>query len=85
MDIGPEIERITVEPLEDPVPREDPAPTETPAEVDPEREAVPAGNLLTQPTSEGEQVPTRDRRERRRQGIDSRLFSCTSPMKGYSR
>ncbi len=56
MDIGPEIERITVEPLEDPVPRENPAPTETPAEVEPEREAVPAGNLLTQPRGKDEQV-----------------------------
>ena len=60
MDIGTETERITVEPLEDPVPREDPAPAETPAEVEPaEREAVPAGNLLTHAGWEGEQVTTR--------------------------
>lgn len=35
MDIGTEKERITVEPLEDPVPREEPTPPETP---EPERE-----------------------------------------------
>ncbi len=40
MDIGTEIERITVEPLEDPVPREEPAPTEVPTEIEPERERL---------------------------------------------
>jgi hypothetical protein len=39
MDIGTEIERITVEPLEDPIPREHPTPTERPEpSVTPERE-----------------------------------------------
>lgn len=56
MDIGTEIERITVEPLEDPVPRERPTPTETPEpHVTPEREPAHA-NLLTPPPPRGEQV-----------------------------
>ena len=58
MNIGKEIERITVEPLDDPVPNEQPVPSETPEviETDPERELVPAGNLLTQTPSTDEQV-----------------------------
>jgi hypothetical protein len=43
MDIGEEIERITVEPLVDPVPRERPLPQEAP---DVDRDAVPAGGNL---------------------------------------
>lgn len=38
MDIGEEIETITVEPLEDPVPREEPAPAPT---TRPDREVAP--------------------------------------------
>jgi len=58
MDIGTEIERITVEPLEDPVPREHPTPTETPEpNVTPEHEPARA-NLLTAPPPRGEQVTT---------------------------
>ena len=60
MDIGPEIERIIVEPLEDPVPREHPDPTETPQiEIEPKPELVPAGNLLTPPPAAREQVKAR--------------------------
>jgi hypothetical protein len=55
MDIGPEIERITVEPLEDPVPREEPTPAETPER---ELEPVPAGNLPTHHPAADEQVRT---------------------------
>lgn len=56
MDIGTEIERIIVEPLEDPVPHEQPTPTETPdTEIIPNREPAHA-NLLTPPPRRREQV-----------------------------
>jgi hypothetical protein len=35
VDIGPEKEKITVEPLEDPVPREEPAPSREPETAEP--------------------------------------------------
>lgn len=43
MNIGEEIERITVEPLEDPVPPERQAPDRRDPERQPAREPVPAG------------------------------------------
>lgn len=57
MDIGEEIERITVEPLEEPIPGVEPAPVERPeTDVKPEREPIPVRNLLTAPSARGEQV-----------------------------
>jgi hypothetical protein len=44
MDIGKEKEKITVEPLKDPVPQRQPAPSPEPQKVPQrEREKVPAG------------------------------------------
>jgi len=59
MDIGEEIERITVEPLEDPIPREQPEPNETP-DRQPQTEPVPAGNLLNDHPAPDEQVTAPD-------------------------
>jgi hypothetical protein len=89
VDIGTEIERVTVEPLEDPVPREDPAPAETPTEVEPECEPIPAGNLLTHARWAGESAVERKRssqaRPRGLSGMYRQLESRTDSVLSRAR
>jgi hypothetical protein len=56
VDIGPEIEVITVEPIEEPGRERESRPEVDPAEQPAEPELVPAGNLLTCSTPACEQV-----------------------------